>query len=402
MGGGYDYTGLGEATWKMEAQDEQGASSSGGWSPSLWVTAGGGYLDAQLTSAHPLPGDYSDPDDVPVKRPKRESVPSSALHSENEFDDLEEAYQSSGGGSDGGRGDEYVASDDDDFVLKKKKAAPKKAKLKLSGASTALYSNETGSSSRSKVVPSSSRPGRPKPSAGGSNANELVSDVFAEDRDFSFLPLKADHATRPYYISPSSGNIILEAFHPLAAQATDFLIAIAEPVSRPTHIHEYKLTAHSLYAAVSVGLKTEDIIEVLNRMSKVPVPDEIQDFIRDCTVSYGKVKLVLKKNKHYIESGHAETLRILLRDDIIAKARVVPVEGETTGEKGETATYGLEKDKAPKRAGLIIPGTKAAGAPVVEEPNGAGKGKETAVEDDLFTSVVGLEKGEPVSTRALR
>ena len=34
-------------------------------------------------------------------------------------------------------------------------------------------------------------------------------------------------------------------------------------VTRPAFIHEYKLTSYSLYAAVSVGLQTEDIIEVL-------------------------------------------------------------------------------------------------------------------------------------------
>ena len=220
-----------------------------------------------------------------------------------------------------------------------------------------------------------------------------------EDRDFTFLPLKPDHLTRPFYISPANGNIILEAFHPLAAAATDFLIAIAEPVSRPSHIHEYKLTPHSLYAAVSVGLKTEDIIEVLNRMSKVPVPDKISDFIRDCTVSYGKVKLVLKKNKHYVESGHAETLRILLRDETIARARVVPTDADAVAEGEATATYGLEKDKAPKRAGLVIPGTKPAGAPgadgeaaPADGPLDKGKGK--AVEEDLFTAVIGLEKGQ--------
>jgi len=38
---------------------------------------------------------------------------------------------------------------------------------------------------------------------------------------------------------------------------------------RPAHIHEYKLTPYSLYAAVSVGLEAEDIIEMLNRLSKV-------------------------------------------------------------------------------------------------------------------------------------
>ena len=38
---------------------------------------------------------------------------------------------------------------------------------------------------------------------------------------------------------------------------------------RPAFIHEYLLTEYSLYAAMSVGLETEDIIEVLNRLCKV-------------------------------------------------------------------------------------------------------------------------------------
>ena len=137
----------------------------------------------------------------------------------------------------------------------------------------------------------------------------------------------------------------------------------------------------------------------MNRMSKVPVPDKISDFIRDCTVSYGKVKLVLKKNKHYVESGHAETLRILLRDETIARARVVPTDADAVAEGEATATYGLEKDKAPKRAGLVIPGTKPAGAPgpdgeAAPADGALDKGKGKAVEEDLFTAVIGLEKGQ--------
>lgn len=227
-------------------------------------------------------------------------------------------------------------------------------------------------------------------SSGPSKAGDLVSAIFDDERDFTNLPLKPDHAARPFYISPATGNIILEAFHVLAPQATDFLIAIAEPVSRPKFIHEYKLTTHSLYAAVSVGLETENIIEVLNRMSKVPVPDRIQNFIREATRSYGKVKLVLKHNKYYVESGHPETLRKLLKDEVIAKARV-PLE-----EQGEGA--GIETDKAPRRAGLVIPGTKEAGAPVESGKEGeATSGKEGDKDkdnvEDLFTAVIGLERG---------
>lgn len=59
----------------------------------------------------------------------------------------------------------------------------------------------------------------------------LVSHIFNE-QDFSWLHLKPDHTSRPLWISPDDGHIILEAFSPIAEQAQDFLTAISEPVSR--------------------------------------------------------------------------------------------------------------------------------------------------------------------------
>uniref|UniRef100_A0A0D3CT86 DNA 3'-5' helicase n=1 Tax=Brassica oleracea var. oleracea TaxID=109376 RepID=A0A0D3CT86_BRAOL len=78
--------------------------------------------------------------------------------------------------------------------------------------------------------------------------------------DFSKLELKPDHVNRPLWAC-ADGRIFLETYSPLYKQAYyDFLIAIAEPVCRPESMHEYNLTPHSLYAAVSVGLETETII----------------------------------------------------------------------------------------------------------------------------------------------
>lgn len=71
-------------------------------------------------------------------------------------------------------------------------------------------------------------------------------------------------------------------------------------------MHEYNLTPHSLYAAVSVGLETETIISVLNKLSKTMLPKEMIDFIHNSTANYGKVKLVLKKNKYFVESPFPE------------------------------------------------------------------------------------------------
>ena len=73
---------------------------------------------------------------------------------------------------------------------------------------------------------------------------------------------------RPLWVCPD-GRIFLETYSPVYKQAYDFLIAVAEPVCRPEAVHEYIMTPHSLYAAVSVGLETDTIVSVLNRLSKV-------------------------------------------------------------------------------------------------------------------------------------
>lgn len=45
-----------------------------------------------------------------------------------------------------------------------------------------------------------------------------------------------------------------------------------QPICRPRLIQEYKLTPYSLYAAVSVGVTTEIMLDVMDRLSKNGVP----------------------------------------------------------------------------------------------------------------------------------
>ncbi|XP_041987489.1 general transcription and DNA repair factor IIH helicase subunit XPB [Aricia agestis] len=151
--------------------------------------------------------------------------------------------------------------------------------------------------------------------------DQVPEDEFGAKDYRSQMELKPDNASRPLWVAPN-GHIFLEAFSPVYKHAHDFLIAIAEPVCRPQHIHEYKLTAYSLYAAVSVGLQTNDIIEYLQRLSKCAVPTGIIEFIQLCTLSYGKVKLVLKQNRFLVESKHVEVLQKLLKDPVIQECRL--------------------------------------------------------------------------------
>lgn len=126
-------------------------------------------------------------------------------------------------------------------------------------------------------------------------------------------------------------------------------------------------------------------MKVLNRLSKVPVPESIVTFIRERTLSYGKVKLVLKHNKYYVESSHPETLQFLLKDRVIREARV---HSERVDNSIRAATF--TTSKAPVKGNLVIPGTKEA-EKKTDQTNGKGANGKTDAE--LFTSVVGVEQG---------
>ncbi|KAI1731836.1 type III restriction enzyme, res subunit family protein [Ditylenchus destructor] len=186
-------------------------------------------------------------------------------------------------------------------------------------------------------------------------------------RDFrNELKLKDDHASRPLWVAPD-GHIFLEAFSPVYKHAHDFLIAVAEPVSRPEFIHEYKLTAYSLYAAVSVGLHTNDIIEYLDRLCKTSLPVKIREHIEMCTLSYGKVKLVLKRNLYYVESRQSDVIQKLLKDKVIQECLTDSGQQQIT-EKGDTSSVGFE-----------FPGMKKTG----EKPSDAEE--KTDIPEDINT-----------------
>lgn len=175
--------------------------------------------------------------------------------------------------------------------------------------------------------------------------------------------------------------------------AHDFLIAISEPVCRPEHIHEYKLTAYSLYAAVSVGLQTSDIIEYLRRLSKTTLPDGIVEFIKLCTLSYGKVKLVLKHNRYFVESQFPEVLQKLLKDPGIQASRKRQdgeeenADGFIAGELSGKSAVQFNKP-ANGKGGESQPGTSAG----IENAANGEEGKE--VPEDIFKFYEKMDREE--------
>lgn len=131
--------------------------------------------------------------------------------------------------------------------------------------------------------------------------------------EFEELEMKDDGDDLPIWVNYDA-LVVLEVFRPTSKMAIDFLTAIAEPVSRPAKIHEYQITAYSLYAAASVGLTTDHILENLNKFSKNYLPKSVRGFITDCTLSYGKIRLIRAHTKFFIEAVSKEILEFLIKD----------------------------------------------------------------------------------------
>ncbi|KAH0787449.1 DNA repair helicase rad25 family protein [Histomonas meleagridis] len=127
-------------------------------------------------------------------------------------------------------------------------------------------------------------------------------------RSFPDLVLNPDHANRPIYVAPD-GHIFLETFSPYYKKAYDFMIAIAEPISRPKYIQEYQITMYSLYAAYSIGLKTEDILYYLSILSKCELTEEFKKLVSDTVNNIGMLKLILHNNRYFIQSPKLSLLR---------------------------------------------------------------------------------------------
>eukprot|EP00164_Ancoracysta_twista_P002904 GFYU01003864.1.p1 GENE.GFYU01003864.1~~GFYU01003864.1.p1 ORF type:complete len:763 (+),score=171.29 GFYU01003864.1:85-2373(+) len=148
-----------------------------------------------------------------------------------------------------------------------------------------------------------------------------LESMQATEHDYvKHMKLKADHKNRPIWVCPDM-KIFLETFSPVYKQAYDFLIAIAEPVCRSHLVHEYVITPHSLRAAVSVGLRTNEILRVLEKLCKVELMEDVRQFVTQYTSTYGKVKMVLQDNRYFVESQFPEVLQLLLKDEVIKAAK---------------------------------------------------------------------------------
>jgi len=72
------------------------------------------------------------------------------------------------------------------------------------------------------------------------------------------------------------------------------------------------------------------------------ISNTVKTFIKDCTLSYGKVKLILKHNRYFVESIYHDKL---LKDPIILNAKVNSLNDKKPEIKTELDTEKIEEKK---------------------------------------------------------
>ena len=129
-------------------------------------------------------------------------------------------------------------------------------------------------------------------------------------KDFSYIKLKEDHKYKPIIVvMDKCPRIILETFTEYYKEIVEFLVAIGEPIVRTKNFQEYEINAFSLYSAASMGIDTDDIINILENISKNKLQDEIKKFIFDNTKTYGIARIILKNKRYFIKCKTNDILK---------------------------------------------------------------------------------------------
>ncbi|MBO7448643.1 DEAD/DEAH box helicase [bacterium] len=111
-------------------------------------------------------------------------------------------------------------------------------------------------------------------------------------------------------IVQSDLTVLLEVDNPLFPEARDALARFAELEKSPEHIHTYRISNISLWNAIASGLTPDELVALLDKYSKFPLPEGLLANIKDISSRYGKM---------VIAPAEGEWLRLYSTDDTVAR-----------------------------------------------------------------------------------
>ncbi len=115
-------------------------------------------------------------------------------------------------------------------------------------------------------------------------------------------------------IVQGDSTLLLEVNNPLFEDAREILASFAHLEKSPEYIHTYHLTPLSLWNAASLGWDAEQVMAVLQKYTKYPIPQNVGSAIAEQIGRFGKIELVREKEKLLLRSSDPVLLRELLKN----------------------------------------------------------------------------------------
>lgn len=132
--------------------------------------------------------------------------------------------------------------------------------------------------------------------------------MSSKDAPLSFEDLKPDHHKRPLSVFPYSTNalsadhvVLLETFSPMYDEAYNFLVSLAEAETRPTYVHEYRITEESLHIGLSLGYTATEIEIRLGYYSKYRrLPPTLLSALRRLANNQGTISFSIYDSNRFL------------------------------------------------------------------------------------------------------
>jgi DNA excision repair protein ERCC-3 len=139
--------------------------------------------------------------------------------------------------------------------------------------------------------------------------------------------------TNPLIVQ-SDRSLLVEVDNPRYAEARDALAPFAELEKSPEHIHTYRISNLSLWNAAAAGFTADEVLAVLQKYTKFPIPQNIPADIAETVSRYGRVKL---------ERIDAGKLKLVCADKpLLAELARNKKVKEYLGEKLDDTTFAVE------------------------------------------------------------
>jgi DNA excision repair protein ERCC-3 len=138
--------------------------------------------------------------------------------------------------------------------------------------------------------------------------------------------------TNPFIVQ-SDRSVLVEVDNPKYAEARDALAPFAELEKSPEHIHTYRVTPLSLWNAAAAGVTADEMLAVLAKYSKFPIPANLSVDLAELAGRYGRVRL----------ERDGERLRLVCPDaPLLEELSRQPKVRQYLGEKLDESSYAVE------------------------------------------------------------